>query len=221
MSGVAGQRCCASCCRRSRRRSACRWDGPARGRPGMGACHRRGRALLGAALVELYGVSNEGPEPRHLPARPRRPGQPDDRPDPAFGTASRPSSPCSSASSRSACRSTRTPTSRARAPASTRPGTRPSPRRVALHRGDDARRPRRRPDPAADRLGGDGARAPTCWSATTASAPPARAAAVKSFLVTRVGDLGVVVAIVVLVSTAGTTSISALLEAGATPGPGT
>lgn len=47
--------------------------------------------------------------------------------------------------------------------------------------------------------------------------PAARAAAVKSFLVTRVGDLGVVVAIVVLITTAGTTSISALIEAALRP----
>ncbi len=43
--------------------------------------------------------------------------------------------------------------------------------------------------------------------------PAARAAAVKAFLVTRVGDLGVLLAVVLLLATAGTTSIPALLAA--------
>jgi NADH-quinone oxidoreductase subunit L len=43
--------------------------------------------------------------------------------------------------------------------------------------------------------------------------PAARAAAVKAFLVTRVGDLGVLLAVVLLLASAGTTSIPALLDA--------
>jgi NADH-quinone oxidoreductase subunit L len=43
--------------------------------------------------------------------------------------------------------------------------------------------------------------------------PAARAAAVKAFLVTRVGDLGVLLAVVLLLAAAGTTSIPALLAA--------
>jgi len=42
--------------------------------------------------------------------------------------------------------------------------------------------------------------------------PAARAAAVKAFLVTRVGDLGVMLALVVLLTGAGTTSVSGLVE---------
>jgi len=49
--------------------------------------------------------------------------------------------------------------------------------------------------------------------------PSARAAAVKAFLVTRVGDLGVLVAIVVLLAGAGTTSITQLTERAAGQGP--
>ena len=54
--------------------------------------------------------------------------------------------------------------------------------------------------------------APTCWSATTPSAPAARAAAVKAFLVTRVGDLGVLLGVVVLLAGDRTTSIPQLLR---------
>jgi NADH-quinone oxidoreductase subunit L len=43
--------------------------------------------------------------------------------------------------------------------------------------------------------------------------PAARAAAVKAFIVTRVGDLGVLLAVVLLLAAAGTTSIPALLAA--------
>ncbi len=48
----------------------------------------------------------------------------------------------------------------------------------------------------------------------------ARAAAVKAFLVTRVGDLGVMIAVVVLIAGAGTTSVHTLLARASTlPGP--
>ncbi len=43
--------------------------------------------------------------------------------------------------------------------------------------------------------------------------PAARAAAVKAFLVTRVGDLGLLLAVVLLIASAGTTSIPAVLAA--------
>ncbi len=49
----------------------------------------------------------------------------------------------------------------------------------------------------------------------------ARAAAVKAFLVTRVGDLGVLIAVVVLLAGAGTTSIRTLNESAATLPPTT
>jgi len=46
--------------------------------------------------------------------------------------------------------------------------------------------------------------------------PAARAAAVKAFLVTRVGDLGVLLAVVLLLATAGTTSVPGVLAAAPT-----
>jgi NADH-quinone oxidoreductase subunit L len=51
--------------------------------------------------------------------------------------------------------------------------------------------------------------------------PTARAAAVKAFLVTRVGDLGVMLAVVVLVVSARTTSVTGLLAAADTLSTGT
>ena len=51
--------------------------------------------------------------------------------------------------------------------------------------------------------------------------PAARAAAVKAFLVTRVGDLGVLLAVVLLLAATGTTSIPAVLAAAPTLPPGT
>jgi NADH-quinone oxidoreductase subunit L len=49
----------------------------------------------------------------------------------------------------------------------------------------------------------------------------ARAAAVKAFLVTRVGDLGVMVAVVILIASAGTTSIHELIDRAGTLPAGT
>jgi NADH-quinone oxidoreductase subunit L len=51
--------------------------------------------------------------------------------------------------------------------------------------------------------------------------PAARAAAVKAFLVTRVGDLGVLLAVVLLLAATGTTSIPGVLTAVPTLPPGT
>ena len=88
---------------------------------------------------------------------------------------------------------------------------------VPVHRGHDARGARRRPGAAAIGWEGMGICSYLLVGHHSERAT-ARAAAVKAFLVTRVGDLGAMIAVIVLIADAGTTSIHQLLAPAETLG---